>query len=77
MPLFGQDPIRQPQLNTLPGTAELTIIVKRDQNPRQPGLGASGTSLSLPGRLALRDLIGAGNRQIMNVRQTQGVNSWV
>ena len=35
----------------------------------QPGLGACGASLSSPGRLVLNDLIGAGNRQMVNVRQ--------
>ena len=40
-----------------------------NQNARQPGLGACGASLSSPGRLVLSNLIGAGNRQMVNVRQ--------
>ena len=35
----------------------------------QPGLGACVASLSSPGRLVLSDLIRAGNRQLVNVRQ--------
>ena len=39
------------------------------QNACQPGLCACGASLSSPGRLVWTDLIGPGNRQMMNVRQ--------
>ena len=35
----------------------------------QPRLGACGASLSSPGRLVLSNLIGVGNRQMVNVRQ--------
>ena len=38
-------------------------------NAFQPGLGACGASVSSPGKLVLSDLIWAGNRQMMNVRQ--------
>ena len=41
---------------------------KSIHNAFQPGLGACGASLSSPGRLVLSDLIGAENRQKMNVR---------
>ena len=34
----------------------------------QLGLGACGAALSSPGRLVLSDCIGAGNRQMVNVR---------
>ena len=40
-----------------------------NESMRQPGLGACGASLSSPGRIDLSDLIGEGNRQMMNVRQ--------
>ena len=46
-----------------------------NENAFQPGLGAWGASLSSPGRLALSDLIGARNRQMMNVRQDHLVNT--
>ena len=36
--------------------------------PCQPGLGTCGASVSLPGRLVLSDLVGAGNRQMVHVR---------
>ena len=39
------------------------------KNACQPWLGACGASLSSPGRFVLSDLIGAGNRQMMAVRQ--------
>ena len=38
-------------------------------NACQPRLGACGASLSSPGRIVLSDLIRAGNRQVMNVKQ--------
>ena len=41
----------------------------KNKNACQPGLGACGASLSSPGRFILSDLIGAGNRQMVNVRQ--------
>ena len=41
-------------------------------NVCQPRLSACGASLSSPGRLVLNDLIRAGNRQMVNVRQDQG-----
>ena len=41
----------------------------KSQNTCQPGLGAWGASLSSPGRHVRSDLIGAGNRQMVNVRQ--------
>ena len=40
-----------------------------NQNAFQPGLGACGASLSSPGRLVLSNLIGARNRQKVDVRQ--------
>ena len=40
-----------------------------NNNACQPGLGACGASLSSPGSLVLSDLIGAGDRQMVNVRQ--------
>ena len=40
------------------------------KNACQSGPGACGASPSSPGRLVLSDVTGAGNRQIVNVRQT-------
>ena len=40
-----------------------------NQTACQPGLGACGARLSSPGRLVLSILIGAGNIQMVNVRQ--------
>ena len=39
------------------------------QTACQPGLGACGAIVSSPSRLVLSDLIGAENRQLVNVRQ--------
>ena len=50
----------------------ITMINKNNNNNSnmcQPGLGAYGASLSSPGRLVLRDMIGVSNRQMVNVRQ--------
>ena len=49
-------------------------INHNNQNACQPGLGASGANLSWPGRLVLSFLTGAGNRQMVNVRQ--GNTAW-
>ena len=42
----------------------------------RPGLGACGASLSLLCRLVLSDLIEAGNRQAVHVRQSYIVSSF-
>ena len=65
------------QIASCPQTADLlemllTLVGDNNNNNNdafQPGLGVCGASLSSPGRLVLSDLIGAGNRQMVNVRQ--------
>ena len=47
----------------------IIIIIITIENAFQPGLGVCGASLSFAGRLVLSDLIGARNRQMVNVRQ--------
>ena len=52
-------------------TAAVLAIINSNNNNYQDAFqpGACGASLSSPGRLVLSNLIGARNRQMVNVRQ--------
>ena len=78
---YGVIFLNQMVLNHRPdqGEARSFCCMANNNNNKacQPRLGVCGSSLSSPGRLVLSDLIRAGNRQMLNVRQDHIVPNFI